>query len=118
MGKYEQLVQMNDSWLRDRPTMDASNTPEKLLQLLRVEVDEAIEASPEELASELADIGIFLLSLFRQLGLDMYDEIAEKQAYNLLRYDHKLFQDGDYEEARKIVKEREKEIKKEFLSLQ
>ena len=116
MNKYERLVAMNDSWLADRPIMDENNTIPKLLQLLKAEVDEAIEADDEELIPELADIGIFLFSLFRQLDADLYDAMAEKHAYNLLRYDWKLFQDGDYDEARKKVKQREPEIKKLFYS--
>lgn len=114
MDRYERLKTMIDSWLSDRPVMDENNDVDRLLALLLEEVREAIDASPEELESELADIGVFLFSIFRQLNKDLYDAMAEKMAFNLLRYSWLCFQDGDYDEAKTRAKAGENGLKEEF----
>ena len=118
MNKYDKLVSMNDSWLEDRPTMSENNTTQRLLELLKGEVDEAMGEGldDEELLRELADIGIFLFSIFKQLNADLYDVVAEKMAFNILRYSWQDFQEGDYDEGRKKAKVREIEVKKDFYS--
>lgn len=115
MGRYENLLSMTDTWLLDRPTMDAENSVAQLLDLLDDEVSEAKEdLDPEYLARELADIGVFLFSLFRAIGVDPYEAISEKMALNLLRYHWQLFQKGDYDRARTVVKRYEGEVIDEF----
>jgi hypothetical protein len=117
MSNYDNLRSLAQTWVADRPTMDENNTVPNLLNLLKTEVQEAIDSSPEELHQELADIGIFLFAIMEKLNLDLHDEMVEKHAYNTLRYHWQDFQDGDYEEGRKKAKAREPELKKEFYSI-
>ena len=117
--KYEQLIQMVENWLEDRPTMKENNTPRMLATLLLGEVNELIEAYEEgdedEISSELADVGIFLISLLNVLGLDMYSVIADKMAFNHARYPSHMFSNGySYEEARKMCKGKEYKVRKDF----
>jgi hypothetical protein len=50
-------------------------------------------------------------------NINLEDEFKEKAALNHLRYRSSLFQDGDYTEARRLVKSREKPIIDEFYGI-
>lgn len=96
-----------------------NNTPERIIELLQNEVVEASQSltDTDNLASEIADIVIFALTLANHYGFDMDLEVREKIAVNTIRYQAKFFQDGDYEEARKYVKSIEKPILEEFYQI-
>lgn len=115
MDKLEHLQLLNDNFLADRPTMSENNSDIKVvLQLLMGEVQEAIESDEKELPHELADIMLFLLTAFRIVGADPFEEVREKVAFNTLRYEHIVFQSGDFHEARKKCKANEHKLKEEF----
>ena len=115
MDKLEHLQLLNKTFLEGRPTMLANNSDIKVvLQLLLGEVHEAIESDENELPSELADVMLFLLTAFQVLGEDPFEHTREKSAYNHLRYEHVLFQSGDFNENRKKIKAKEGEYKAEF----
>jgi NTP pyrophosphatase (non-canonical NTP hydrolase) len=102
------------NWLKDRPTMDKANTPESLVKLLKTELEELTEAletnDPKNIEQEFADLFIFLLSFAGKTGINVYDSVIEKMAFNQMRYLAKYFQEGDYSEARKKVKQEEKDL--------
>ena len=115
--RYDTLITTNRNFLEDRPLMEENNhaSLSAILRLLADEVDEAIETVEHgdviiedkkvAIEQELADIGIFLMTVFDVLGSDMYSCIMEKQARNYLKYPAYLFQDGDYNEKRALAKE-------------
>lgn len=87
--------------------------------LILGEVQEALEVidDPVKLGRELADVVFIVMSLANMKGIDLEDELREKTALNTIRYTADLFQEGDYTEARKIVKANEKPIIDEFYSI-
>lgn len=104
-----ELQTMVGDWLRDRPIMQQNNTFHSVVELLRGEVDELVEAHPngdnKDIAQEVADVFIFALTLANILNVDVDAEIREKMAYNLARYPATKFQDGDYHKAREECRE-------------
>jgi NTP pyrophosphatase (non-canonical NTP hydrolase) len=114
MKEYQQMLM---DFTKDRPIMAENNTQYRLFQLLKSEVIEAEESDDEHLASELADILIFTLSIANLHGYDMDAEVREKIALNMVRYQARYFQEGDYEESRKLVKSLEGPILEEFYSI-
>jgi NTP pyrophosphatase (non-canonical NTP hydrolase) len=89
-------------------------------ELLLGEVDEYFaETDPDAKAKELSDCLWFLITMAILTGVDLEKEIREKAAYNMIRYQAKYFQDGDYYEARRRVKAEEKNLglKDEFYSI-
>ena len=120
--RLARLQQTVDNWLVDRPVMSVANTPHALIALLRAELDEFEEAvngmgdekivdQKKNIDQEFADLTVFLLSLASKLGVDIYAVTMEKMALNFIRYESRFFQDGDYDETRKMVKQREKDLK-------
>lgn len=103
----------------DRPSLLKNNIPERIIQLLQNEAVEAAESltDTENLPGEIADILIFALTLANHYGFDMELEVREKISLNIIRYQAKFFQEGDYEEARKYVKSIEKPILEEFYQI-
>lgn len=93
----EQLQSMQDAFQLDRPVMRIADDLPHLFHLMRQEVDEAeAEIGNEKIRTELADIGILLLTMASRAGVNLGDEIAEKMARNILKYEAKDFQDGEY----------------------
>lgn len=126
MNKYESLTTMVANWIEDRPTLKDNNNILRTAELLLGEAGECLvaaaiyalnrtEHNKKELAKELADVLIFALSLLHQLNIDPYYEVAEKTAFNNLRYPATNF-DGHitYEEARQNGKKLQAEILKDF----
>lgn len=134
--KYNILQTLSRDFLSARPSMQANNTPLRVINLLADEVVEAKEAidtldfyqtnatdhDPQtlsrlrkEAARELADIGIFLTTAFQALGLDMFEEMQEKIAFNNLRYRADFFtEDRPYEVSRQMGKDEERRIYQDF----
>jgi NTP pyrophosphatase (non-canonical NTP hydrolase) len=118
--KYQRMLQMQENWLKDRPSMQANNTATALGFLLMHEAVELTEelangCDPEKLQSEAADVGIFLIAFFQVLGVDMYEAIAQKTAFNHARYNAVDFQKpGSYMEARRKGKQRAPDVKRDF----
>lgn len=106
-----EIQRMVDNYKVDRPVMNRQDTFERLVFLLREEVD---EFTSEPSGQELADIIFCSLALANDLGLDIEKEVREKMAYNMLRYVAEDFQQGEYSEARRRSKAREKEVKPMF----
>lgn len=115
----ERLSLAVDNWLKDRPTMKENNhSPGKLLSLFCGEVSELCEAfgnkTREELSTcidareELADIGLYFMSILNWLGLNMEEICMEKLALNMLRYEAHRFQSGDFNESMTWARERNK----------
>lgn len=104
------------AFTQDRPTLADNNTPGRLMDLLQIETEEARAEldNPVNLANELADIVIFALNIANEYGFDMEEEIRRKIAYNHTRYNAADFQTGNYEEARKLGKSREADVKPLF----
>ncbi|MHA1910515.1 MAG: hypothetical protein ACTSYA_02360 [Candidatus Kariarchaeaceae archaeon] len=120
MDRLEQLLILEDAWYKDRPTI--ARNSENATRLFKLLVNEVLElqeeleggANVENIKRELADVGWFLFALFRRFDSDMFEEMREKIALNILRYDWKEFQNSDYNEARKKIKSKEKSIIREF----
>ena len=123
MDKLEILREQRDAWYEDRPRLAEYNSdPIRLTKLLLNEVQELLEAFEQglelkDIEQELADVGWMLFGLEKVLDTDIIREMLEKHAFNLVRYTAELFQNGlSYEEARAIVKQREKDegLREEF----
>jgi len=115
MDKLEHLQLLNRTFLADRFTMAQNNADiAVVLTLLKAEVQEAIESTEEHLPSELADIMLYLLTAFQVIGADPFEETREKSAFNHLRYEHTLFDAGDFHTNRKKCKAKEPELIAEF----
>lgn len=116
----EDIQTILQNFTNDRPTLQENNTPEQILLLLQNEVTEASESltDTENLASEIADIVIFALTLANQYGFNMDEQVREKIAFNTGRYSADLFQNGNYEESRLKAKQIEKEyFKRDFYNI-
>lgn len=118
----KELQQMESTFREDRKVMNENNTFPQVLKYLKTEVDELDEAHQngdrEEVGRELADVLLYTLALAGIYGINLEEEVLEKVAFNLTRYQSKYFNNGlSYDEARKIVKEDEKTWKKEFYSI-
>jgi len=118
MDKLDRLKQLEEIWYSDRDTISKDNDIGRLLQLIMGEVLEAQEAFQEktddEFLSEVADIGWFLFAIVKVMDSDLYEIMREKMAVNMARYKPSLFQEGSYDEARKIVKSNEREVLDDF----
>lgn len=94
----EELQKMVGDFQRDRPIMQKADSPKHVIKLARVEMDEA-EAEigkPDRLATELADVMIYMMTLANVYELDLGEAIAEKVGRNILKFPAKNFQEGDY----------------------
>lgn len=117
-----QLQQMQEDWLNGRPVAKEDNLRkgrvEELLDGEHREFKE--EEDPEKKARELVDFMLFALTWMTIHGFDAEEKMREKIAFNHVRYSAVLFQSGDYEKQRAIVKEREKAEKlgEQFYSIQ
>lgn len=112
------LLEAQENWYRDRPTMDADNTPRRLLDLLCGEIEELCQAAGEgeltgkDFEQELADVLLFTLALYRSMGVDPEESGLEKMSFNLIRNPASLYRGSmDFSDARKWSKEREKRLK-------
>lgn len=116
MASLTEISAILQAFSEDRKTLAVNNTPERIIELLQNEAVEAAESltDTENLPGEIADIVIFALTLANKYGFNMDLEVREKIALNMVRYQARYFQDGDYEEARKYVKSIEKPILEEF----
>lgn len=121
MNEWKLTKQVEKNWIEDRPIVKNNNTLDRVGELLRVEADELIDAififsliqnekTKKEVLQEAADVGLFLIAIFRLLEADMLEEIMEKIAFNTTRYMAKDFQEGDYKET---YKRRKQELKEE-----
>lgn len=121
MKEWQLVKQTEANWSADRPTIEANNTLYNISEALRGEVMEMVIAlawylidptdeRKKEVLQESADVGIYLMAIFRLLDSDMMDEFMEKIAFNSSRYLAKDFQEGDYKET---YKRRKKELKEE-----
>ena len=119
MASILEIQKMLLNFSQDRPSLLQNNSPERIIKLLQNEVVEAAESltDTDNLASEISDILIFALTLANHYGFNMELEVREKIALNIIRYQAKFFQEGDYEEARKYVKSIEKPILEEFYQI-
>ena len=128
MNDWKLTKQMEADWTKDRPTVEVNNTLYRLMILLHGEVAVLapaichflIDPTPDkhkEVLQEAADVGLFLMAIFRLLDADMLEEISEKVAVNHLRYPSAQFQEGDYTQTYKRLKPHGKEIKKEFYQI-
>lgn len=118
MDKLEHLQLLNRNFAADRPAVAKDNNDiSRILLLLLDEVQEAIDDKddPVLLARELADIGFFLMTAFDIINSDMFEEMIEKSAFNVYRYETTLF-DGSlpYGEARVIIKKKKEQNYHEF----
>ena len=100
-----------------RPTMRNQDTPTNLLRKLNHEEGELWREinrrypSREAIGKELADIGLFLLTLANQYGLDLGQFIEDKLDFNEQRFPASLFQYDSglsFKEAYEMAKEAEK----------
>lgn len=104
------LKDMRHHWKVDRPVLEANNgSKHTTLKYLKDEVNETLEAfetdqDDEIVRRELADVGWHLIDAFQLFGGDMFEDMREKMALNIIRYQAWLFQDGEYSEKRKVVK--------------
>ena len=118
---YKLLLEAEHNFIKDRPLMNESNTIPFILERIKGEVDEALEAYHAmttltdneqewlgELTDELADIGIFLLACFRQIDKDPVDSMRNKIGYNVARFPAVVFQSGDYDKQYKQTKQDER----------
>ena len=106
MNKSWDLVKQTEAnFILDRPVFQKDNTPDRVLVYLAAEVVEAAQAYEEleasqtpqnrqEYLQELADIGLYLLALFRMAGADAMDEIMEKEAFNYIRFPATAMKEG------------------------
>lgn len=115
---WELTKQLEENWNIDRPIIKQSNTLEKLVDFLAGEVQEvsqavikflAGETDEKDVLQELADVGIFLMALFRKLDADMMDEVREKIAFNSIRYPAGACQDGEWVEVYSNLKKQAKD---------
>lgn len=118
----EKLITAVDHWLTDRPTMREDNHGgTTLLRLFCGEYEEFCEACSgknkeelrdcEEFKGELADLGLYLISIFHWLELDFVKVCMDKLSYNMLRYPAKDYQSGNFQDAMKWNRERTKRLK-------
>lgn len=104
------LKDMRHHWKADRPVIEANNGSKyTTLKYLTDEVNETLEAfengqEDEIVCRELADVGWHLIDAFQLFGGDIFEDMREKMALNIIRYQAWLFQDGTYEEKRAVVK--------------
>lgn len=120
MASLTEISQMLQAFSEDRPTLNANNTPKRIIQLLQNEAVEAAESltDTENLPGEIADIIIFALTLANKYGFDMDLEVREKIAFNTGRYTSDLFREGDYEEGRLKAKQVERDyFKRDFYQI-
>ena len=116
MRKEQDIV---GNFIDDRPTMKANNAdPDRMMALLQEEVSEVFASldDPEHLPSELVDVIWFVLTIAHLKEIDLETAFREKTALNHLRYQARLFQDGDYDTARQFVKDNEQDVIDEFYS--
>lgn len=104
-----EIQQAIGGFVADRPVMAENNTFHQVVELLKGEVEELVEAHPngnnKEIAQEMADILFFSLTLANLLGVDAESELWEKLAFNMTRYTAGEFQEGDYLESRERCRE-------------
>lgn len=131
VDRYQTLLDTRDNFHKDRPVMEQNNSDlMTLLGMLGQELSETCEAastfittpsetSKKELSTELADMGHFLLAIFLLIGSDMFEEMMEKTAFNMLRYSAAQFQTGNYQDIRPGIKRAEKQwhMKETFYEL-
>lgn len=97
-----------DNWLEDRPTMMRSNFADaSVVHLFCEEVGEFCEATTgktveemktsTEVREELGDLILFLLSIFKMLGMCPTEVGMEKMSINMLRYPAYSYQEGDFQ---------------------
>jgi len=107
-----EIQQLVGDFLADRPVMAQNNTPAEVFKLLKGEVDEAeaeIE-NPEAMATELADIVFFTMTIANLYGIDLKKATMEKTARNHLKYPATLFSNGyTYSQAREVALQQWKE---------
>ena len=115
MASLTEISQMLRAFSEDRKSLKEHNTPEKIIKLLKQEVQETEESLQDStnLPSEIADLIIFSLTLANLHGINIEEEVLTKIAFNMARYQASDF-NGDYEEARLKGKAREEWVKPMF----
>jgi len=110
MDKLDRLQQINKNFQVDRPTMHSRDSEMEILAISilgeTMELLEAIkEGSDKDVATELADVGLYVLTAFNVMGMNAYDEMREKVARNIVKYPAKYFTNGlTYDEGAKRAK--------------
>lgn len=112
------LKQIIEAFNEDRPAFERDVLT--LIGMLQNEVDELKEARGEEIARELSDILIIVYSIAQWAEIDLEKEVREKIAWNIIRFPHQDFQEGDYWEIRRRIKSSPEYWKKygEFYSIE
>lgn len=111
-----EVVQANRNFRVDRPVMDRHNADLfNLKELKRAEDDELDRAIVEywyhggeqlkkAMASEMADVLLFLLTMADTAGIDLFYETMEKVARNMCKRPAYLFSNGlSYDQANEIA---------------
>ncbi len=84
LREFSRVAKIN-SW-------EVLHTPVNLSQALTVEANELMEAvsspnpSVDKVASEIADVQMYLLALAKSLNIDVEQAVVEKQTYNQRRF--------------------------------
>lgn len=110
--KLEQLLQAERDWQADRPALQRNNAdPMKLVRALQGEIEELKEALTvfevtktleafKDVCQEFADAQKFILATAIALNIDIFTEVMEKHAFNMLRYPASEFgEEADYDEV-------------------
>lgn len=116
IGSINAMIELQNKYqtfLDERPTMKrnpvwATERAGHELEELYVElVDEPTSEQKEAIGSEIADVFMFLFVVANNYGIDIGEAITRKITLNEERFPPSEFQDGDYHEAYRKVKERE-----------
>lgn len=124
-GDLQTLIDMEKMWQDDRPALKRNNSnPEKIAKALRAETTELLHSitcylqeagSLKEIAQECADVLKYLISLCLIFDINIYEEVMEKHAYNMIRFPANMFTElDDYSESYKgqkkvVVRDRMKQ---------
>jgi NTP pyrophosphatase (non-canonical NTP hydrolase) len=131
--RWQWIEETQDSFEADRPRMYENN--QDLLTLAALAEGESSELShaivdymieptilnKEEVAGELADVFLYCLQLARLIGINFFEAIRDKRAYNTARFASREFVNGKpfeqgYNDSREWVKVRN--FKQQYLNAQ
>lgn len=82
----------------ERPLMRGNDTMPHLIDRIKIEADEALEAYHEgdknHLGDELADVIFFVLNAANHEGIDIAEALQRKFQENITKYPPEMFQEG------------------------